>query len=65
MAGRSILKLIWYSGRTLFGYFNHYFSMAHVVAGLFLTFFFLELLVELILNEMNLTYVHQRLSDKR
>jgi STE24 endopeptidase len=49
----------------VFGNFYHYFSMAHVVAGLFLTFFFLELLVELVLNEMNLTYVHQRLSDKK
>ncbi|MFQ5850806.1 MAG: M48 family metallopeptidase [Candidatus Binatia bacterium] len=39
-------------------------AMEHVVAGLFLTFFFLELLVEFALNEMNMTFVRRRWSDK-
>jgi len=38
--------------------------MAQVVALLFLTFFFLELLVELALNEMNIAYVRDNWSAK-
>ena len=36
----------------------------HLVVGLFLTFFFLELLVELSLNEVNLAYVRRNWSAK-
>jgi STE24 endopeptidase len=39
--------------------------MAYMIVGVFLTFFFLELIVELVLNEMNLTYVRQRLAGKK
>ena len=35
-----------------------------MVAGLFLTFFFLELLIELTLNEKNISYVHRQWSGK-
>ncbi len=38
--------------------------MDHLVVGLFLTFFFLELLVELSLNEVNLAYVRRNWSAK-
>jgi len=38
--------------------------MEHWVVGLFLTFFFLELLVELSLNELNLAYVRRNWSAK-
>jgi len=40
------------------------FLMEHLVVGLFLTFFFLELLVELSLNEVNLAYVRRNRSAK-
>ena len=39
--------------------------MAYMIAGVFLTFFFLELLVETVLNEMNMAYTRQHRLDKR